>query len=335
MNCKKDRKENVKVKSRFVKKIISGLMALSLLMPSFTNLAVSAEEPEKYPYSMFGRNGIEMTVSSNLCMNGNMHTNKNAAITATNKNINGSVTTGSDIEKRIKHVYADQKIMETHFTENCDLYEEEYVYSDMNIHINNPIFCYNNITLDGNISLNSNLGSLMNINITGEVKNANTSVVYSKYGDITIENDSTANINGLIYVPLGTLTINSPNINLNGLIIADKIVINGSSVNINYKDDIASFIGTTSEVYDFSGLEYLPEEWLGDTDEDDLFDIYKKVINTDPFDPDTDDDELPDGYEVITLNTDPLEIDTDENGISDADEDFDNDNLRNLGEYQN
>lgn len=223
--------------------------------------------------------------------------------------------------------------METYFTENCDLHEEEYVYSDMNIHINNPIFCYNNITLDGNVSLNSNLGSLMNINVTGEVKNANTSVVYSKYGDITIENDSTANINGLIYVPLGTLTINSPNINLNGVIIADKIVINGSSVNINYKDDIAQFIGNTSEVYDFSGLEYLPEEWLGDTDEDELFDIYEKVIDTDPFDSDTDDDGLPDGYEVITLNTDPLEIDTDENGISDADEDFDSDNLSNLGEY--
>ena len=179
------------------------------------------------------------------------------------------------------------------------------------------------------------MGTLMDINVTGEVKNANTSVVYSKYGDITIENDSTANINGLIYCPLGTLTIDSPNINLNGVIIADKIVINGSSININYKDDIAGFIGTESEKYDFSDLEYLPESWLGDTDKDELFDIYEKVIDTDPYDIDTDDDGLPDGYEVLTLNTDPLELDTDENGISDADEDFDNDNLSNLGEYQN
>ena len=38
---------------------------------------------------------------------------------------------------------------------------------------------------------------------------------------------------------------------------------------------------------------------------------------------------------MLTLNTDPLEIDTDENGVSDADEDFDNDNLNNLGEYEN
>lgn len=321
------------IKRRF-KQVLSGVLACIIAIPNLMQVSVSAEEPEKYPYSMFGRNGIVMT-ANNLCMNGNVHTNKEADITSIGGNINGKITTGNDIEKRIKHVYADQKIMQTYFTENCDLYEEEYVYSDMNIHINNPIFCYNNISLDGNVALNSNLGSLMNIHITGEVKNANTSVVYSKYGDITIENDSTANINGLIYAPLGTLTINSPNINLNGVIIADKIVINGGSVNINYKDDIASFIGTTSETYDFSGLEYLPEEWLGDSDKDDLFDIYEKVIDTDPFDTDTDDDGLPDGYEVLTSNTDPLEVDTDENGISDADEDFDSDNLSNLGEYQN
>lgn len=175
----------------------------------------------------------------------------------------------------------------------------------------------------------------MDIHVTGEVKNANNSIVYSKYGNITIENDSTANINGLVYAPLGTLTINSPNINLNGVIIADQIVINGSSVNINGNDNIARFIGTTSEIYDFSGLEYLPEEWLGDSDADDLFDIYEKVIDSDPFNPHTDSDELPDGYEVLTLNTDPLEVDTDENGVWDCDEDFDYDNLSNLGEYQN
>ena len=322
------------LKSKF-KRLLSAILSFAVIGTALPSTLAVAEEVEKYPYSVFGRNGITVSASSNLCINGNIHTNQEADISYSNGNINGKITTGNDIEKRVKHVYSDQKIMETYFTENCDIHEEEYVYSDMNIHINNPLFCYNNITLNGNVSLNSNLGTYMNLNITGEVKNANTSVVYSKYGDITIENDSTANINGLIYAPLGTLTINSPNINLNGVIIADKIVINGNSVNINYKDDIAQFIGNTSEVYDFSGLEYLPDDWLGDTDEDGLFDIYEKVIDTDPLNPDTDGDGLPDGYEVITLNTDPLEIDTDGNGISDADEDFDNDNLNNLGEYQN
>lgn len=196
-----------------------------------------------------------------------------------------------------------------------------------------PIYSYRNIELDGNVALNSSMGTLMDITVTGEVKNANTSVVYSKYGDITIENDSTANINGLIYCPLGTLTIDSPNINLNGVIIADKIVINGSSININYKDDIAGFIGTESEYYDFSDLEYLPESWLGDTDKDELFDIYEKVIDTDPYDIDTDDDGLPDGYEVLTLNTDPLNPDTDNDGLLDGEEGYDGTIYKKYGVY--
>ena len=318
-----------------LRKALACITATTLAIPIAAQFFASSEEPEKYPYAMFGRNGISIVADSNICVNGAIHTNKEAVVSYLNGNVNGRITTGVDIEKRVKHVYSDTKIKETHFSENVDLHEEEYTYSDLNIHINNPLFCYNNLSLNGNVSLNSNLGSLMNIHITGEVKNANTSVVYSKYGDITIENDSTANINGLIYVPLGTLTINSPNINLNGVIIADKVVINGSSVNINNKEDIARFIGTVSEEYDFDGLNYLPEDWLGDTDKDQLFDIYERVIDTDPLDSDTDDDQLPDGYEVNKLSTDPLVVDTDENGIADADEDFDEDNLNNLDEYTN
>ncbi len=318
---------------QMLSKTLSCFIALLYLLQTSV-VRVNTEETEKYPYSLFGRNEITIN-ADNLCINGNLHTNKEASIYALNNNINGYITTKDDIEKRIKHIYADKKIFENYFTENCEFYEEEYIYSDLNIHINNPLFCYNNIFLDGNIALNSNLGTLMNLNITGEVKNANNSVIYSKYGDITIENDSTTNINGLIYAPLGTLNINSPNVTINAIIIADKIIINGSSVNVNNNDNISRFIGNTSEIYDFSGLEYLPNEWLGDSDEDELFDIYEKVIDTELLNPDTDGDKLPDGYEVLTLNTNPLEIDTNENGISDSDEDFDSDNLNNIGEYQN
>lgn len=323
------------VKNKFFKKAISAITALSLLLPNFANLAVSAEEPEKFQYTMFARNGITMSASSNLCMNGNLHTNKDAAITAINKNINGKVTTSADIEKRVKHVYADQKIHNTYFATNCEVHEEEYTYSDMNIHINNPLYCYSNITLDGNVSLNSSLGTLMNINVTGEVKNANNSVVYSKYGNITIENDSTANVNGLIYAPLGTVTINSPNVTINGIIIADQVVINGSSININCNDNIARFIGTTSEVNDFSDISYLPMEWLGDSDNDGLIDIYEIYIDTNKFDPDTDQDSVPDGYEVFVLGIDPADSDSDSDGLSDGAEDFDNDELCNSSEYMN
>lgn len=278
-------------KRKNIQSIISILTSIVVIIPIIFQLAVTvkAEEADKYPYNIFGRNGIEIN-AGNLCINGDVHTNKEAVITAQGKNINGRITTGNDIEKRVKHVYADTKIHEQYFTENCELYEDGYVKSEMNIHINNPVFSYRNIELDGNVALNSNIGTLMDINVTGEVKNANTAVVYSKYGNITINNDSTANINGLIYAPLGTLTINSPNVSINGVIIADKVIINGNSINLNGNDNIAGFIGTKSEVYDFSDLIYLPEEWLGDTDKDELFDIYEKVIDTDPLNPDTDGD---------------------------------------------
>ena len=321
-------------KNNIYRRGIAGLLAGIVAIPNLLSAPASAEETEKYQYNLFGRNGIELT-ADNFCSNGNWHTNKSVSVSCVNRNFNGTLTTEADIVKRVKHVYADQKIYNTYFTDNCELLEEEYSYTDLNININSPLFCYGNINLNGNVSLNSNLGTLMNLNITGEVKNANNSVVYSKYGNITIENNSTANINGLIYAPLGTLTINSPNVNINGIVIADKVVINGNCVNINSNDNIARFVGNISEAYDFSGLEYLPEEWLGDTDEDGLFDIYEKVIDSDPLDADTDDDGLPDGYEVLTLGTDPLEVDTDENGISDAEEDFDSDNLNNLDEYIN
>lgn len=70
-----------------------------------------------------------------------------------------------------------------------------------------------------------------------------------------------------------------------------------------------------------------------DSDEDGLPDYIEKEIGSDRYNPDTDRDGLPDGYEYFTLATDPTKVDTDDNGISDADEDFDEDGLSNLEEY--
>lgn len=320
---------------QFARRSFSGLMACVVAMPLIGQLSVAAEEPEKYPYTLFGRNGITVNASSNLCINGNVHTNKEGVFTAANWNQNGTITTGADIDERIKHVYVDSKVMSTYFSENCTLYEDTYVLSEMNIHVNNPVFARHSIELHGNITLNSYLGTYMDINITGEVGNANNTVLYSKFGDITIDTDNVANMNGLVYAPLGTVTIDASNINFNGVLIADEIIVNGSCINMNGNDNLAYFIGNTSEVYDFSGLEYLPEDWLCDTDEDGLYDVFEKVIDADPLDSDTDDDKLLDGYEVLILGTDPLKFDTDADTISDANEDFDEDGLTNLDEYLN
>ena len=71
-----------------------------------------------------------------------------------------------------------------------------------------------------------------------------------------------------------------------------------------------------------------------DTDNDGLPDVYElNYFNTDPNKAVTDEDELPDGYEVMNLGTDPAKADSDENGITDADEDADEDKLTNKEEY--
>lgn len=71
-----------------------------------------------------------------------------------------------------------------------------------------------------------------------------------------------------------------------------------------------------------------------DSDNDGLPDVYELILGSDPNNPDTDDDGLPDGYEIYVLGTDPLKPDTDDNSVWDGDEDFDDDGLTNLQEYQ-
>ena len=72
-----------------------------------------------------------------------------------------------------------------------------------------------------------------------------------------------------------------------------------------------------------------------DTDNDGLLDYQELLLGTNINLPDTDGDTLPDGYEVNMLNTDPLDTDTNDNNVSDANEDIDGDQLSNYAEYQN
>ena len=56
----------MKGKRKFFGRIISFLTVFSLTIPMAAQPSVSAEETEKYQYSLFGRNGITMTVTSNI-----------------------------------------------------------------------------------------------------------------------------------------------------------------------------------------------------------------------------------------------------------------------------
>lgn len=52
-----------------------------------------------------------------------------------------------------------------------------------------------------------------------------------------------------IYAPFGTVSIDCGNFNLNGLIIAQNIVINSNIANINYSASWAEFAGVQTEEF--------------------------------------------------------------------------------------
>ncbi|MCB0974708.1 MAG: DUF11 domain-containing protein [Actinobacteria bacterium] len=63
-----------------------------------------------------------------------------------------------------------------------------------------------------------------------------------------------------------------------------------------------------------------PNDPLCDQDGDGLTNAQEATLGTDPTDPDTDDDGLTDGAEVLEHSTNPLDFDTDNDGLSDGEE---------------
>ena len=334
-----------KTKSR-LKRTLSGALALAMTASLAAVMPAAAEETAKYPYAIFAADeaaGISVNTDS-FTLNGNAYTNGMFSTTAQYPNINGTVTDHDDIEEDntgekgnedVFDVSRDMilihtKLTDKYFTESCDTYNEDYTYSDMNVNINNSVYVTGKLNLYGNISLNNAVGAVSDVDLSGGNLNGNNTVIYSKFGDIDISN-SQASVNGLIYAPFGTVTIDCDNFNMNGLIIAQNVVIDGYGANINYSSSWAELVGTESEE-----LSWTFDDWqyLADTDDDGLPNLIEKEIGSDPYNPDTDGDNLPDGYEALTLGTDPTKPDTDENGVSDYDEDFDNDGLSNGQEYE-
>ena len=335
-----------KTKSR-LKRTLSGVLALAMTASVAAVMPAAAEETAKYPYAVFAAdNDAGITINTdNFTLNGSAYTKGVFGATAQYPNINGTVTDIDDITDEdntegeetedVFDVSCDMilihtKLADKYFTENCDTYNEDYTYSDMNININNSVYVTGRLSLDGNISLNNAVGAVSDVDLSGGNLNGNNTVIYSKFGDIDISN-SQASVNGLIYAPFGTVTIDCDNFNMNGLIIAQNVVIDGYGANINYSSSWAELVGTESEE-----LSWTMDDWqyLADTDDDGLPNLIEKEVGSDPYNPDTDGDNLPDGYEALTLGTDPTKPDTDDNGVLDCDEDFDEDGLTNLQEYE-
>ena len=325
---------------KYFKRALSCVLAFVMTASMSTVLPAIAEEAERYPYVIFAADenaGISIDANG-FTLNGNAHSNGEFSVASQYSNINGKITDIDDAKEteEVFDVSRDMilihnKLTNKYFSENCVTYDESYTYSDMNMNINNPIYVTGKLNLDGNINLNNAIGAVSDIKLSNGNLNGNNTVIYSKFGDIDISGSQTS-VNGLIYAPFGTVTISSENFNLNGIIIAQNVVISCvGNVNINFSSYCAEIVGTETEEVSWTFEDW---EYLADTDDDEIPNIIEKEIGTDPYLKDTDGDLLDDCYEVFTTGTNPTLVDSDENGISDADEDFDEDGLTNIKEIE-
>ena len=335
------------------KRCLSGVLAFAITTGLIPGTAVLAEESDSFPYAMFAASEDEGAVSltsSNLTINGDICTNGTIAEEVTAQNFNGSKYEKSDKDM----IYILNKIDSEYFTNaQINQYTEDYVQYSDTIEISTPTEVIGNTTLTGTINIETALKAFGDITISGEVKNTTNAVIFSKYGDISI-NSSNVNINGLIYAPFGDVVIKSDTLNLNEVvIIANNVILESPIINANYSTNFANFIGNISENLDIpkDEWEYMkdenendipdffenPDNWdkLKDTDSDGLPDCIEDYLGTDSTMKDTDGDWLTDYYEIFVTFTDPLKEDSDDNGVKDSSEDFDSDALSNWKEYRN
>ena len=334
-----------------IKRMLSGVLSVAMTISAIPFVSVHADEnTNPYPYTMFAASSDEgaITVNAgNFCVNGNVAT-KGTIVSSGNMNINGTRTENADESM----IFIFDKIDDQYFSaSNVDEHDSDYTLNELNININVPTEVEGEATLTGNININNALKALEDVNLYGEVKNTNDSVIFSKYGDIVIDSQN-VNLNGLVYAPFGSVTINAQNLNLNNVvIIAESIELTCPNVNANNSSSVSSFVGSTSEPLDipYDEWQYMKDEnendfpdfiedfnnWylLKDTDNDKLPDCIEESVNSNPNVMDTDDDNLDDYYEVMVTYTNPSDVDTDDNLIDDCNEDFDDDGLTNLQEY--
>lgn len=351
LSAESEKRMNSKFKQT-AKRLISGFVAAATAITIFPAIPTMAEDLERYPYTLFAASSAEgsiTTTSSNFSVNGNIATNGTIS-TVGNMNINGAKNENSGLEM----IYIFDKIDSKYFSgENIEEHTEDYVLDELNIHVSKPTEVLGKAELTGNVNINTALKAFKDVKLNGEVLNANDSVIYSKYGDIVIDSTN-VNLNGLVYAPFGSVEVKTMNLNLNNVvIIADSIKFDCPNVNANYSTSVADFVGTFSEPLNIPKDEWqymkdengngLPdffenfENWskLADFDGDGLPDSIEEYLGSDPNNIDTDGDGLNDYYEVFGTFTDPTKADTDENGINDGDEDFEEDGLTNLEEFEN
>lgn len=235
-----------KITKMHLKRAVSAFLAVATAITTTPPITISAEEAEKYPYTLFAGSyseGAITTTAGNFCVNGNVATN-GTIVAAGNMNINGTKTENAGEEM----IYIFNKIESKYFSgNNVDEYAEDYTLEEMNINVTEPLEVGGEIEMTGNINLTTAIKAYDTVFLNGEVKNTSESVICSETGDIIID-CTNVNLNGLVYAPDGSVEITAQNLNLNNvIIIADTILLDCPNVNANYGSSVAEFVGTESE----------------------------------------------------------------------------------------
>ena len=275
--AKNDIKKNWRIKMKIketLKRIVSFATSLAVTSTFLPSLAVHAESPtetvENFPYTLFAtstENGSITINANNVCVNGSIATNGTIESSTPNFNINGSVyeNCGYNVPNLIS------SLSERFFSEdNVESYSEDCVIEDTNINITVPMDVDGTLEFMGNVNISSNITVLNNIIFNGEVENSNDSIICSETGNITIDTTN-VNLNGLIYAPNGCVNITAKNLCLNNIIvIADSIIIDCPSFNANYSNHFGIVLGEE--------IDKARNDLNADFDSDGLTDAYETYI---------------------------------------------------------
>lgn len=119
--------------------------------------------------------------------------------------------------------------------DDIDKYDSNKKFNKSNLLLSKSIIVEGNLDISSSKFMSKGyILSKKDINISSaifETGKDNGVVIVSEEGNITI-NGSLAKMKGIIYAPKGTVTINSADFDLNGRIIADKIIFRGSSFKV-------------------------------------------------------------------------------------------------------
>jgi hypothetical protein len=204
---------------------------------------------ERFPYAIFAASSVSgavtSTAASNFVINGSVATN-GTFVFANQPNGGGN---------RVEHanepiIRIGRRIVDTYFSgDNVEQRSGDFTFSNQNINRNSPLVVSGTLELTGNITLNSSVMASGNIVLNGEVINQNSNIViFSEHGDIIISNHNNVNFgNALIYAPNGNVVINSNNVNINGVVIAQTVTLDSPNVNVNLRSNVAEFVGIVSE----------------------------------------------------------------------------------------